>query len=103
MATRDATVNLIANPSGFKAGMDAASAEADLAGKKFGDSMDSASSRVGRIFNHLGQTMSNWGIPFGESVSKVADKFDEASSVGHVIWLHLYTHSGFTAMVGPRH
>jgi TP901 family phage tail tape measure protein len=34
------------------------------------------------LFGSLGSTMGNWGIPFGESVSKMGDKIGEAETKG---------------------
>ncbi len=55
---------------------------ADAASKEIGDKMGSAASKTGGIFSKLGSSMSNFGLPFGESVSKMGEKIGEVEGKG---------------------
>jgi hypothetical protein len=67
-----------ATREGMEAGRDAVEdAEKDVESKTGG-----FSSRVAKVFESVGTSMGNWGIPFGESVSKVGEKIDEADGKG---------------------
>ncbi len=55
---------------------------AEAAGKEIGDKMGSAASKTGGIFSKLGNSMSNFGLPFGESVSKMGERIGEVEGKG---------------------
>ncbi len=55
---------------------------ADAASKEIGDKMGSAANKTGGIFSKLGNSMSNFGLPFGESVSKMGEKIGEVEGKG---------------------
>jgi hypothetical protein len=67
-----------ATREGMEAGRDAVDdAEKDVESKTGG-----FSSRVAKVFESVGSSMGNWGIPFSNSVSKVGEKIDEADTKG---------------------
>lgn len=62
------------------AGLAASDAERDAG--RFGSAFEDAANKTGGIFSALGSSLSNWGLPFGESVGKIGEKFQEAQSDG---------------------
>lgn len=60
---------------------DAATLAEEDAGR-FGTAMEGAAQKTGGVFQKLGSTLGNWGLPFGESISKMGEKFAEAETGG---------------------
>ncbi len=73
---------------------------ADRASKEMGDHMEAGAQRVSGLFGNLGQQLSNWGLPFGESVSKIGDKFGEVEGKGQKFGQTMSTLGGVTLAAG---
>ena len=82
MAARTVEVIVTGNAKSFEDAMAKAGYSASAAADGIGTKMDAASTKVGGIFDKLGNQLSSWGLPFGESVSGIGKKFDEANTKG---------------------
>lgn len=74
--------------------------DAAKAGKKFGDSMEAGAGRVSSVFDHLGSTLSNWGIPFAGSIGKIGNKIDGVDTKGKKFGQTLSSLGGLSLGVG---
>ena len=85
MADKTLTARYVLDSAGIKRGVADASRSMDQLStdaKDMGDRFDEHTSRIGGMFQNLGQQMGNLGLPFGESMSKIGDDLDKAKSSG---------------------
>jgi hypothetical protein len=73
----------VAGSTATKDAMQDASKGVDDAEKDVESKSKGFSGRVSKVFSTVGSSMSNWGIPFGHTVSDVGSKIDEAETKGH--------------------
>jgi TP901 family phage tail tape measure protein len=82
VADRKVTIILAGSAAGAVRAFEETAAAADASSKTVGDKFAAAGERTGGIFSKLGQTLGNWGLPFGESVSRIGDRFSEVDAQG---------------------
>ena len=100
MATqaRVVSIRLTGNNKELLAALKEAGYVVDDTADRIGTKMDTASTRVGGVFQKLGNQLSNWGLPFGESVSKIGEKFESADTKGKKFTQSMSTLGGATLL-----
>lgn len=78
----DATVRLIGVDKGTAAMLKKLELDAKNAGTGLGNAVEKGSSRASAGLNKLGNTATNFGIPFAAVLSNIAEKFDQTSTKG---------------------
>ncbi len=71
---------IVADAENYMRTMARIKASTEEAAASMSNTFDKSTSKVGGAFSRLGQTMSNWGIPFGNTISDIGTKFDAADS-----------------------
>lgn len=71
-----------ASAAGMATGAEKAEQDIEASHGRIESESSGFSSRVASIFNKVGSTMGNWGLPFGEAVSGMGEKIDDAESKG---------------------
>jgi TP901 family phage tail tape measure protein len=79
---RTLRVLLTGDAAGAAAAFEETAVAADAAADEMDGKLSGASSKVGNIFEDLGSKLSNWGLPFGNSLTKMGEKMEEADSKG---------------------
>ena len=96
MADRTVRFILTGDSAGAVKAMDESAVAADASATKMGDSMDGASSRIGGIFQKLGNTLGSFGIPFSGAIGEMGSKLDETSTKGQKFGAAMSTLGGAT-------
>lgn len=100
MSARNVEIRFLGSTKQLEEALARAGIAAEAAGKEIGDKMGAGVNKTGGMLNRLGQSMSNWGIPFGESVSKAGDKLAEAQTKGQKFSQAMSTMGGVTLAAG---
>ena len=82
MVTRNVDVLIGGSSAGLEGALARSSAAADETSAAIGTKFDEASTKAGGAFEKLGNTLSNWGLPFGGAISDIGKKFDDADTKG---------------------
>lgn len=81
-----ASIRITGNVTEALAALERLGIKAEETGAKteaaFGDKLAAAGERTAGVFQRIGQTMGNWGIPLAGSVSKVGDHLAQAQTKG---------------------
>lgn len=93
-------VLLTGDAAGAVRSFDEAAVAADESSMKMGDSMEKATGKVGGLFQNLGAKMQAAGLPFGEAVAGIGDKFSEAETKGQKFGAAMSTLGGVTLAAG---
>jgi len=99
MSVSTVRVLVTGDASGYIAATREAAAATDASLASMGGSVDSFTSKSGGKLTQLGEKLSNWGVPFAGSLTKVGAKFDEADTKGQKFGTAMSTLGG-AALLG---
>lgn len=74
--------------------------DAARASGKLEQDMKGSTSKVGKLFDNLGNELSSWGIPFTKNLSKVGDGIDQATGKGKKLESTMATLGGVSLATG---
>ncbi len=75
-------IDFLGSTAELEAALKRAGLVAEEEGGKISGAFQSASDKTSGIFGKLGNTLSNWGLPFGESISAIGEKFKDVEAEG---------------------
>ena len=75
-------IDFLGSTTELEAALKRAGLVAEEEGGKISGAFQKASDKTSGIFSKLGNSLSNWGLPFGESVAAIGEKFSDVEAEG---------------------